>query len=79
MGTGKIRLVTKTFWRQIHIRTLNNSFNKIHERAPRVLYNFKVSTFIKIFQNDKSVIVQQHNLQVRATELHKTNVDVAHN
>ena len=43
------------------------------------MYNFKVSTFIKIFQKDKSVIVQQHNLQVRATELHKMNVDVAYN
>ena len=53
-----------------HSRTLNNRIKKLHERCFRVTYNDKKSTFQKLLDKDKSVSIQNQNLQVRATEMY---------
>ena len=54
-----------------HSRTLNNRINRIQERALRVVYNDKTSTFNELLERDKSVTIHSRNLQILATELYK--------
>ena len=51
-----------------HSRTLNNRMNKLHERCLRVIYDDKKSTFQKLLDKDKSVLIHNRNLQLLATE-----------
>ena len=55
-----------------HSRTLNNRINKIHERALRLVYNDKVSTFEDLLIKDKSFTVHEKNIQALAIELYKS-------
>ena len=50
-----------------HSRTLN----KLHERCPLVIYNYKKSTFQKSIDKNKSLLIHNQNLKVLATEMHK--------
>ena len=52
-------------------RTLNNKINKLHERALRLVFNDRQSTFEELLNIDKSVTIHHRNLQVLATELYK--------
>ena len=54
-----------------HSRTLNNRINRIQERALRIVYNDRKSTFSELLTKDKSVTVHSRNLQILATELFK--------
>ena len=54
-----------------HSRTLNNKINKLHERALRLVYDDRQSTFEELLNIDKSVTIHHRNLQVLATELYK--------
>ena len=60
-----------------HSRTLNNKINKLYERALRVVYDDRQSTFEELFNIDKSVTIHQRNLQVLATELYKVYLGLA--
>ena len=54
-----------------HSRTLNNRINRIQERALRIVYNDRKSTFNELLTKDKSVTVHSRNLQILATEMFK--------
>ena len=57
-------------WRN-HNRSLNNNINRIHERALRIVYRDKKSTFKELLEIDNSVTVHVKNLQVLVTEMYK--------
>ena len=58
-------------------RTLNNKINKLHERALRLVFNDRQSTFEELLNIDKSVTIHHRNLQVLATELYKVRHGLA--
>ena len=53
-----------------HSRTLNNKINKLHERALRLVYDDRQSTFEELLNIDKSVTNHHRNLQTLATEVY---------
>ena len=54
-----------------HSRGLNNKINSIHERALRITYGDKTSTFQQLLEKDNSVSIHHRNLQALATEMFK--------
>ena len=60
-----------------HSRTLNNKINKLHERALRLVYDDRQSTFEELLNIDKSVTIHHRNLQALATELYKVHQGLA--
>ena len=87
MSLEKRRLIMKAFvnsqfgycpliW-MFHNRTLNNRINRIHERALRIVYQDKKSSFNELLRRDNTVTVHQRNLQVLATELYKVKMGLA--
>ena len=54
-----------------HSRALNNKINSIHERALRITYKDRTSTFEELLRKDNSVSIHHKNLQVLATEMFK--------
>ena len=54
-----------------HSRTMNNRINKIHERALRIVYNDKQSTFNELLRKHNSVTTHIRNIQIMATEAFK--------
>ena len=79
MDLGQRRLIMKAFInsqfgycpliRMNHSRALNNKINRIHERALRLVYRDKKSTFDELLTKDNSVKVHIKNLQVIVTEM----------
>ena len=85
LSKDKLRLVMKTFiesqfnfcpllW-MCHSRTINRKINRLHERALRVVYTDKNSTFEELLDKDKSFTIHDRNLQKLAVEMFK----VSHN
>ena len=81
MSKEKRRIIMKAFiesqfgycpliW-MFHSRKLNNRINRIHERALRIVYEDKDSTFLELLEKDKSFKIHDRNLQKLATELYK--------
>ena len=58
------------FW-MFHSRRLNNKVNSIHERAPRITYQDRISTSQELLHKDNSVSIHHRNLQFLATEMFK--------
>ena len=56
-----------------HSKTLNNKLNKLHERALRLVYDDRQSTYEELLNIGKSVTIHHRNLQVLATELYKVH------
>ena len=54
-----------------HSRKLNNRINSIHERALRIVFQDKKSSFEELLKKAKSVKIHEKNLQVLATEMYK--------
>ena len=54
-----------------HGRSLNNKINNLHERALRIVYQDKKSSFETLLKRDKSVSIHIKNLQYLATEIFK--------
>ena len=52
-------------------RGLNNKINRIHERALRITYKDKSSTFQELLEKDNSVSIHHRNVQKRAIEIYK--------
>ena len=55
-------------------RTRNKK--KLHERAIRLAYNDRRSTFEKLLDKDKSFSVHPQNLQVLASDMYKVHSNV---
>ena len=81
MNLSKRRTIMKSFvasqfgycpliW-MFHSRRLNNKINSIHERALRITYQDRISTFQELLNKDNSVSIHHRNLQVLATEMFK--------
>ena len=61
-----------------HSRRMEHSTSKIHERALRLIYpsDSKV-TFEELLDKNKTVSIHQKNLQVLATEIFKTKLNIS--
>ena len=81
MSTHKLRIIMKAFiesqfqycplvW-MFQSRTLNNRINKLHERAPRLVYKDDEYTFEQLLDKDNTVTIHHRNLQKLATEMYK--------
>ena len=80
MSPLKLKIVMKAFilsqfnycplvW-MFHSRETNNRINHIHERALRIAYKDKNSTFQQLLIKDGAVSIHHRNLQVLATEIY---------
>ena len=87
MDLPKRRVIMKSFitsqfgycpliW-MFHSRALNNKINSIHERALRITYGDRISTFQELLDKDNSVSIHHRNLQVLATEMFKIKNNMA--
>ena len=54
-----------------HSRSLNNKINRIHERALRITYNDKSSSFQDLLKKDNSISIHHRNIRSPATEIFK--------
>ena len=54
-----------------HSRECNNRINRVHERALRIAYKDRTSSFQELLNKDGSVTIHHKNLQVLATEIYK--------
>ena len=54
-----------------HSRGINNKINRIYERALRITYNNKSSSFQDLTDKDNSVTVYHRNIRTLATEAFK--------
>ena len=81
MDIPKRRIIMKAFinsqfgycplvW-MCHSRGLNNRINNIQERALRIVYSDKTSSFDDLLVKDGSVTVHARNIQLLATEIYK--------
>ena len=60
-----------------HSRTINGKINKLHERALRVVYSDRVSSFEELIERDKSFSVHERNLQKLAVEMYKVKNEIS--
>ena len=58
-------------------RKLNNKINAIHERALRIAYCDKHSTFQQLLEKDNSISTHHRNLQVLWTGMFKVNMNLS--
>ena len=54
-----------------HSRGLNNKVNRIHERALRITYNDKSSSYGELITKNRSVTTHQRNIGALAIEIYK--------
>ena len=57
--------------RMFHSRKLNNKVNRIHERALRITYNDKSSSYRELITKDSSVAIHHRNIKSLAIEIYK--------
>ena len=60
-----------------HSHIIKNKINRLHERCLRLLYGDKLSSFEKLLEQDKSVMIHTRNLQILATEMLKVYRNVS--
>ena len=49
---------------KVHFRNINNQINKLYERALRLAYNNKSSSFQELLKRDKSLTIHERNIHV---------------
>ena len=86
MSTNQAQLLMRSFimshsyypliW-MCHSRRINNQINKLHERALRLVYNDKSSSFWELLERDNSVTIHERNIQVLLTEIFKVKSGAA--
>ena len=54
-----------------HSRGITNKINRIHERALRITYNDKSSSYGERLTRDRSLIIHHRNIRVLTTEIYK--------
>ena len=52
-------------------RGLNNKINRIHERALRITFNDKSSSYGELLTKDRSVTIHHRNIRALAIEIYK--------
>ena len=83
VSTKKLKVITKAFimsqfsycslvW-MCRSRSMNDKIYKFHERALKLVYDDRQSTFKEQLNIDKSVIIHYKNLQALATTLYKVH------
>ena len=60
-----------------HSRSLNNKINSLHERALRITYGDRSSSFENLLKKDNSVSIHHRNIQALATEMFKVTNNIA--
>ena len=81
MNVCKKRIIMKSFtesqfgycpliW-MFHSRGLNNKINRIHERALRITYDDKSSSYRELLTNDSSVTIHHRNTRALAIGIYK--------
>ena len=81
MNVSKKRIIKKSFiesqvgycpliW-MFHSRGLNNQINRIHERALRISYNDKSSSYRELLTKDRSATIHHRNISASAIEIYK--------
>ena len=61
----------------IYSRSINNKINRVHERALRIVYKDKFSSFENLPEEDKAVKIHVRNLHILVTELLKVKNGIA--
>ena len=88
MSTEKGRTLLKAFvvsqfnycplvW-LFHIKELNNQINSLHEKAVRLTYQNRNSSFDELLKLDKSVSIVHRNLQYLLIEIYKVKRECLH-
>ena len=54
-----------------HGRQSKDKINKLHERAPRIVYNDTVTSFENLLIKDKSFTIHHQNIQLLAIEIYQ--------
>ena len=81
MNVSKNRIIVKSFiepqfgycplvW-MFRSRGLNNNIKRIHERALRITYNDKSSSYEELLSKDRSVTIHHRNIRALAIEIYK--------
>ena len=52
-------------------RGVNNKINRIHERALRITYNDKSSSYRELLTKDRSLTIHHRNIRALAIEIYK--------
>ena len=60
-----------------HSRGLNNKINSLHERALRIPYGHRSSSFEDLLKKDNSVSIHHRNVQALKTEMFKIKNNIA--
>ena len=60
-----------------HSRSMNNKINYLQERCLRIVCSDKTSSFGKLLETDRSVLIDIRNLQILKAGLSKENKNVA--
>ena len=87
MSTEKRRLIFKAFiisqfnycplvW-MFHTKQLNNRINSLHEKALRVTYQDRNSSFSELLNLDKSVSIHYRNIKYLLTEIYKVKMGLS--
>ena len=60
-----------------HSSDLSNKINSLHERALRITYVDRSSSFQDLLEKDNSVSIHRRNMQFLATEMFKVKSNIA--
>ena len=81
MNVSKKRIIIKSFIesqlgycpliRMLHSRGLNSKINRIHEKALRITYKDKSSSYSELLTKDRFVTIHHRNIGALATEIYK--------
>ena len=59
-----------------HSRSLNNKINSLHERALRITYADRSSSFENLLKKDNTFSIHHRNIQALATEMFKVKNNI---
>ena len=60
-----------------HTKQLNNRINSLHEKASRVTYQDRISSFSELLNLDKSVSIHYRNIKYLLTEIYKVKMGLS--
>ena len=87
LDPNKLKIITRTFiesqfnycpltW-MFHSRKLNNRINKLHQRAPQLVYRNPNLNFQDLLALDKSLCIHHRNLQKLEIEMYKVKHNIS--